>query len=315
MSRIRSVHPGFFRDENLVACSAFARLLFIGIGIEADDKGIFEWKPVTLKMTVFPGDNVDVAALLDELVKAGNVIRFEVSGKSYGAIRNFRKFQRPKTPNDVYPMPDDVAEYVAFPRKGEMTPADAPSFPQKEEIAPQMEDGGWKMEEEEQLPPPVLEPEAPRGARDLFVELVEAYPDHPQSSESAARLAFSKLKPEDQTKAVAAAERTAKWAAQEAEERGRTLDAQLRYSKPLAKWLAEGGWKDAAKLRLKSEIVSSLPPDAIQVHRSQEELFHECETLSGETIPPYMTKKSWPAPVVAKAVANIKARASPQAVH
>jgi len=55
--------------------------------------------------------------------------------------------------------------------------------------------------------------------------------------------------------------------------------------------------------------------EPVQVFRSQEELFRECETLSGETIPPYMTKKSWPAPVVAKAVANIKARASPQAVH
>src|SRR5690349_11963152 len=109
MSRIRSVHPGFFRDEDLVACSAFARLLYIGLGIEADDKGIFEWKPVQLKMTLFPADAVDVAQLLAELVAAGNVKRFEVGGRAFGAIRNFRKYQRPKTPNNVHPMPDDIA--------------------------------------------------------------------------------------------------------------------------------------------------------------------------------------------------------------
>src|SRR5690606_34184708 len=107
MSRIRSVHPGFFTDENLVPCSAFARLLYIGLGVEADDKGIFECKLLQLKMKVFPGDNVDVVALLAELVEAGNVRQFEVAGKAYGAIRNFRKYQKPKTPNDVHPMPDE----------------------------------------------------------------------------------------------------------------------------------------------------------------------------------------------------------------
>jgi len=53
--------------------------------------------------------------------------------------------------------------------------------------------------------------------------------------------------------------------------------------------------------------------EPVQVFRSQEELFRECEAVSGETVKSYMTKKSWPAPIVAKAVANIKARASPQA--
>ena len=68
MARIRSVHPGFFTDEDLVGTSLPARLLFIGLGIEADDKGIFEWKPITIKMRIFPADNVDVEALLSELV-------------------------------------------------------------------------------------------------------------------------------------------------------------------------------------------------------------------------------------------------------
>ena len=32
MSRIRSVHPGFFKDERLVSTSMAARMLFIGLG-------------------------------------------------------------------------------------------------------------------------------------------------------------------------------------------------------------------------------------------------------------------------------------------
>lgn len=141
MSRIRSVHPGFFRDDRLVPCSAFARLLFIGLGVEADDKGIFEWKPVTLKMSIFPGDNVDMQSLLAELVEADAIKRFEVDGKAFGAIRNFRKYQKPKTPNDIHPMPDDIAEYVAFPRKEETAPDERGSFPQNGEKPALMEDG------------------------------------------------------------------------------------------------------------------------------------------------------------------------------
>jgi hypothetical protein len=158
VSRIRSVHPGFFKDERLVATSAFARLLFIGLGVEADDKGIFEWKPLTLKMNIFPADNLDVSELLAELEAVEQVKQFEVAGRKYGAIRNFRKFQKPKTPNDVHPMPPDIGIYVAlagdvsendgaeesqFPPKGE-------TIPRKVEKSIQMEDGGGKREEEKE---------------------------------------------------------------------------------------------------------------------------------------------------------------------
>ena len=38
---------------------------------ESDDAGVFEWKPLQIKMRIFPADAVDVAAMLAELVKAG----------------------------------------------------------------------------------------------------------------------------------------------------------------------------------------------------------------------------------------------------
>jgi hypothetical protein len=152
MSRIRSVHPGFFTDENIVSVSMAARMLLIGLGIEADDKGTFEWKPLQLKMRLFPADNVDVPSLLAELEAADTIKKYEVDGRYYGAIRNFRKFQRPKTPNSVHPITPEIERYVfLFPQNGEMPAVEETPFPQKGEKSPQMEDGGDKMEDVEDI--------------------------------------------------------------------------------------------------------------------------------------------------------------------
>lgn len=112
MSRIRSIHPGFWTDEAVVSVSHAARLLLIGIWNQSDDKGAFEWKPVQLKMRVFPADNVDVVTLLTELEAADLVRQYTVDQRSYGAVRNFVRFQRPKKPNDVFPMPEPLRAYA-----------------------------------------------------------------------------------------------------------------------------------------------------------------------------------------------------------
>lgn len=154
MSRIRSVHPGFFTDEDLVSVSMAARLLFIGIGVEADDKGIFEWKPLTIKMRVFPADNIDCAALLEELSAIGAIRKYEIGGRHFGAIRNFRRFQKPKTPNDIHPATPQILAFVGMASvEPEAFPPNGETFPPKGEITPQMEDGGGKREEEEELSP------------------------------------------------------------------------------------------------------------------------------------------------------------------
>lgn len=157
MARIRSVHPGFFTDEDIVEVSALARLLLIGLGVEADDKGVFPWKAKTLKMRIYPADNVDMNALLSELEAEGLIRKYEHDGKSYGAIRNFRKHQRPKSPNDVHPCPREILKYVgleasdsgnAKPSSESVSPIaadDEGQFPQDGENAIQMEDGGWRV--------------------------------------------------------------------------------------------------------------------------------------------------------------------------
>jgi hypothetical protein len=140
MARIRSLHPGQWTDEDFVQMSLAARLLTLAIRNEADDRGVFEWKPVTIKMRLMPVDNVDVGELLAEMVAHNQVRRFEIGGRQYGAIRNFAKFQKPKSPSYTFPEPPDWGSDAASSSAiSEIDGVDDDAFPQSGEIAPQME--------------------------------------------------------------------------------------------------------------------------------------------------------------------------------
>ncbi len=129
MARIRSVHPGLWTDERFVSVSAAARLLFIGLWNECDDDGCFVWSPLKLKMRLLPADPVDATALLDELVASGMVGRFTVEGREIGAVRNFRKFQKPERPTPGMALTDEVRAFVALSEsKGTRSDRPFPSF-------------------------------------------------------------------------------------------------------------------------------------------------------------------------------------------
>ena len=176
MARIRSVHPGLFTDEAIVVLSPMARFLFIGILTECDDGGAFEWKPISLKMRLLPADNVDMAALLAELVSGNVVARYTAENREYGAVRNFCKFQRPKKPKITHPMPDEFRTYVASdgpssePEDDESgpgsppTPREAKRVPKKSETATQMEDGGGSRRRESNPEPAAAFDPAPAAA-------------------------------------------------------------------------------------------------------------------------------------------------------
>lgn len=151
MARIRSVHPKLFTDESFASISMPARVFVIGLWTEADDQGAFEWKPVSLKMRLFPADNLDVSTLLAELVSANMVRKYEYDGREFGLIRNFRKFQRPKNPNSTHFIPDNFRKYAGLPGAvsesdgGELKP-----FPPNGETGAQMEEGGDKDPSQEE---------------------------------------------------------------------------------------------------------------------------------------------------------------------
>lgn len=147
MARIRSVHPSLFTDEAWVSCSPLARILYIGLWTDADDQGLFEWKPLQLKMRLLPGDAGDCAAMLAEIESAGLICRFQVGDRKYGAIKGFRKFQRPQKPNAIHPLPENMAEYVGI---SPTAPAPVPDQYDTPPVEAQpMEDGGGRVEEME----------------------------------------------------------------------------------------------------------------------------------------------------------------------
>lgn len=148
MARIRSIHPGWFTDESWVSVSAYARILGIGIWTECDDQGAFEWKPVTLKMRIFPADNIDIDTLLAELEAADLIRRYSHDGKSLGLVKNFQKFQRPKKPNSIHFIPPEFRTYLGLSASSSpLSDVEEASVPKNSEMSPQMEDGGCREEE------------------------------------------------------------------------------------------------------------------------------------------------------------------------
>jgi len=147
MSRIRSIHPGFRIDAAFVSISRDARLFYILLLGECDDQGIFEWKPLDLKMAIFPGDNVDITAFLSELESIKAIKSYEMNGRQLGVVRNFRKYQRPKSPKARYLKPDDWDAYVGLTQDiSEQDGAELPPRVTKRRNV--SADGGDKMEEE-----------------------------------------------------------------------------------------------------------------------------------------------------------------------
>lgn len=136
MARIRSIHPGLWTDDAFVSLSLPARLFLIGLWNEADDYGVFAWKPTTLKMRLAPADAVDAAALLDELVENEFIAKVVRPPKVWGVVRNFRVFQRPKNPSaPVVEIDAEIASLVGLdhpshrqelPKRGGSTTPDLP---------------------------------------------------------------------------------------------------------------------------------------------------------------------------------------------
>lgn len=100
MARIRTVKPELWSDEAFVECSSNARLLFVAGLNFASDYGVLPDKPKQLKMQCFPGDNVDVEPLVDELVEQRLWERRTApDGTNVLVIRTFTSHQRVDRPS------------------------------------------------------------------------------------------------------------------------------------------------------------------------------------------------------------------------
>lgn len=154
MARIRSIHPGLLTDEGFMALGHAAFRLYMGLLMEADDQGIFEWKPITLKARILPAHNDDTIVLLAELSEHKLIGQFQEGAKLYGAIRNFMKYQRPRRPAIVHPLNTDMAAFVGRPpvRTAPVPVDDGSDAGSGDDIPDNVgkvsADGGGRMEEE-----------------------------------------------------------------------------------------------------------------------------------------------------------------------
>ena len=102
MARQRMVKPDFFASESLGACRPEARLAFIGLWVQADDRGHIKCQFGRLRRQVFPYDaitDMSFAYLLAELERVGCISGYEVAGERYLCVRNFSTYQTIQRPS------------------------------------------------------------------------------------------------------------------------------------------------------------------------------------------------------------------------
>ncbi|MGE0425573.1 MAG: hypothetical protein AB7O88_25155 [Reyranellaceae bacterium] len=97
MARNRTISPDFWTWEAVIDCAAMTRFLFIGLWNFADDGGVQPLRPRTIRMQVFPGDDIGndaVRAMIEELAMRKLVRIYEVDGVEYVSIVDWEQIQR-----------------------------------------------------------------------------------------------------------------------------------------------------------------------------------------------------------------------------
>lgn len=120
MARIRSIKPEFFSSEQIVECSATARLLFVGMWCFCDDGGVHPASAARLKMEIFPADSFsakDVAGWVEELKQAGLVEAYVVGGQEFWRVTGWHH-QKIETPTYRHPRSREFGEEAARIRRG-----------------------------------------------------------------------------------------------------------------------------------------------------------------------------------------------------
>lgn len=108
MARIRYIKPEFYSDTTLSEVSIISRYFYAGLFCQMDRQGVCEADPKLLKREIFPYDD-DVSPkvvddLINELVRAGRLVRFEQGRKRYLYCpkliehQNFHKDEKVKYP-------------------------------------------------------------------------------------------------------------------------------------------------------------------------------------------------------------------------
>ncbi len=120
MARIRTVKPEFMRHEKLQDLEvanpgSCVMLLFVGLWMQCDKNGVFEYKPRQLKLDILPFIEYDIVASLLLLSEAKIISLLVHDDKAYGFIPSFKKHQRigGKEAQDPskFPDPSEMLDY------------------------------------------------------------------------------------------------------------------------------------------------------------------------------------------------------------
>lgn len=108
--RSRNIKPGFFKNDRLAELDPLCRILFAGLWCLADREGRLKDRPARIKAEILPYDHeADCNGMLERLVKAQFIVRYQVGEGCYIQVRKFEKHQSPhKTERaSEIPAPDD----------------------------------------------------------------------------------------------------------------------------------------------------------------------------------------------------------------
>lgn len=110
MARVRTIKPSFFQSDDVSALPLRARLTWIGLWTHCDDAGRTKDHARLIKAAIWPLDNVSLADIeedLETLAAHGRIVRYEVDGRRYLEITNWRVHQyiQKPTPSRLPPPP------------------------------------------------------------------------------------------------------------------------------------------------------------------------------------------------------------------
>lgn len=144
MSRIRSVPPDIFTDEDLMALPIPVRLTAIGLRLHADDYGRESTNTALLKASLYPttaeiSEEVLIEHLL-QLEEAGYIALYHDASRTYYALADWPAPSHPKRSKFPEPPPSafqktagrSLEDFSAWEREGERegeSPAGIPPSP------------------------------------------------------------------------------------------------------------------------------------------------------------------------------------------
>jgi len=226
MARIRTIKPDFWTDGNMVSLSPFARLLYIGMwNFTLCDHGHVADDAMKLKLQILPMDNVDIEALLAEIMQQGRVTRVVAGdGRTYLLIKRFEDHQKID--------PRWKTRCPACAQKGSLTPAETPvslgELPETPEASPTLPLGREGMGRESKKTP--SSPATPSMEFDQF------WVQYPRKvGKEAARKAFAKAMKKTTVTAIMSGVEDL---------RIRVAGKDQQFTPHPATWLNEGRWDD-----------------------------------------------------------------------